>query len=160
MSTTKNYMKVLKESLEKKIVILQSLLEASVRQSVLADAEELNMDEFETVMEQKDSLLEQLTELDQGFETIYRSVETELKENKEQYRSEIADIQQLIRKCTDIRVELQALEERNKTKLSIKFAAQQREIRQVRTSSKAASSYYKLMSGGQKMDSIFLDQKK
>lgn len=157
---TKGYMKVLEESLNKKTTVLQSLLEATKRQSILADAEEFDMDEFETVMEQKDFLLEQLSELDQGFETVYRGVETELKENKEQYCSEIANIQQLIRKCTDLSVELQALEERNKIKLSAKFSNQQREIRQVKTSSKAASSYYKSMSGGQGMDSIFLDQKK
>lgn len=160
MSVAKSYMKVLEESLSKKIAVLQSLLEATKRQSILADAEEFDMDGFETVMEQKDSLLEQLTELDQGFETVYRGVERELKDNKEQYRAEITNIQGLIRKCTDLSVELQALEERNKTKLSAKFSNQQREIRQVKTSTKAASSYYKSMSGGQTVDSIFLDQKK
>lgn len=160
MSVAKSYMKVLEESLGKKMAVLQSLLEATKRQNILADAEEFNMDEFEVVMEQKESLLEQLTELDQGFETVYRGVERELKDNKELYRSEITNIQGLIRKCTDLSVELQALEERNKTKLSTLFSNQQREIRQVKTSSKAATSYYKSMSGVQGMDSIFLDQKK
>lgn len=160
MNVTNSYMKVLEESLSKKITVLQSLIEASERQGALAEAEEFDVDAFESIMEQKDVLLEQLTELDQGFEKVYHGVEKELKKQKEQYSSDIVKMQQLIRKCTDLSVELQALEERNKQKLSAKFSMQQREIRQVKTSSKAASSYYKSMSGRQGVDSVFLDQKK
>lgn len=160
MGTAMDYLKILEESLDKKISILQALLEASRRQNALADAEQLDMDAFDVTMEQKDALLEQLVELDRGFENVYRGVESELKNGKEKYRNQIERIQQRIRKCTDLSVELQALEERNKTKLATRFTAQQREIRQVKTSSKAASTYYKSMSGVQNIDSIFMDQKK
>lgn len=156
----KDYMKVLEESLTKKAAVLQSLIEASKRQGLLADDEEFDMDAFEAVMNQKEALLEQLQELDRGFEQVYHGIEAEMKENKEQYRSDIVTIQQLIRTCTDLSVELQALEERNRTKLSVKFSSQQREIRQIKTSTKAASSYYKSMARGQAEDSIFMDQKK
>ncbi|MBQ8147391.1 MAG: flagellar export chaperone FlgN [Lachnospiraceae bacterium] len=160
MATTIDYLKILEESLNKKISVLQALLEATRRQSVLAEEESLDMDAFEGTMEQKDALLSQLTELDEGFENVFHGVEAELKDNKSKYRNEIERIQNSIRKCTDLSVELQALEERNKTKLAARFSVQQREIRQVKTSSKAASSYYKSMAGAQNIDSIFMDQKK
>lgn len=160
MESISEYLKILEESLAKKVTILQALLESSLRQSELAEAEDFDFDAFQNTMDQKDALLAQLEELDQGFEQVFLGVQTELNGHKELHREEIHRMQQLIRKCTDLGVELQATEERNKTKLAAVFAAQQREIRQVKTSSKVASTYYKSMSGNKKTDSIFLDQKK
>lgn len=160
MDYTSSYMKVLEESLLKKSGVLQALLEASHRQETLAEAEDFDMDAFTDTMEQKDALLEQLKELDEGFARTYEGVQQELNTHREQYADEIQRIQELIRRVTALGVELQTLEERNRAKLEIKFSKQQRELRQIKTSNKVATTYYKNMSNAPAYDPYFMDQKK
>lgn len=160
MEHTSSYMQVLEESLARKSQVLQALLELSKQQTELAEADEFDMDAFTTLMEQKDALLERLQALDSGFQKIYEGVKAELMEHREQYADPIRRIQIQIRKVTDLGVELQALEERNRAKLERKFSKQQQELRQVKTSNKVANTYYKNMSKLQNMDAYFLDQKK
>ena len=160
MDYTSSYMKVLEESLLKKSGVLQALLEASRRQEALAEAEDFDMDAFTDTMEQKDALLEQLKELDEGFERTYEGVQQELNMHREQYADAIQRIQELIRRVTALGVELQTLEERNRAKLEIKFSKQQRELRQIKTSNKVATTYYKNMSNAPASDPYFMDQKK
>lgn len=160
MNQVSDYLNILEESLTKKTAILQALLEASKRQSELAGEEDFDLNAFEETMDQKEALLQQLEELDEGFDSVFQKIEAEVKVNKDTYKDSIQVLQQLIRKCTDLGVEIQATEERNRTKLAMKFADQQREIREVKTSSKVATTYYKSMSGKHSDDSYFMDQKK
>lgn len=160
MKKVSDYLKVLEESLSKKLTILQALLEASNRQGILAEEEAFDLDAFEVTMDQKEELLSRLEELDEGFDSVFRKVETEVKEHQELYRVEVQTLQQLIRQCTDASVEIQAVEARNKAKLAVKFADQQKELRQVKTSNKVASTYYKSMTNSQTSDAYYMDQKK
>lgn len=160
MEYTSSYMSVLEESLKKKSGVLQALLEASHRQEELAEDEEFDMDMFSDTMEQKDALLEQLKELDAGFEQTYIGVEQEMKLHREQYAEAIGRLQELIRKVTELGIELQTLEERNRAKLEVKFSKQQRELRQIKTSNKVATTYYKNMSNASTGTPYFMDQKK
>ena len=160
MEKVSNYLKVLEESLSKKLTVLQALLEASNRQGELAEEEAFDLDAFETTMDQKEELLSQLEKLDEGFESVFRKIETEVKENRELYKEEVGMLQQLIRQCTDVSVEIQATEARNKAKLSVKFVDQQKELRQIKTSNKVAATYYKSMTNTQNTDSYYMDQKK
>ncbi|MCM1495255.1 MAG: hypothetical protein NC089_05585 [Bacteroides sp.] len=160
MEKVSDYLKVLEESLEKKLTVLQALLEASERQGILADEEAFDLDAFEGTMDQKEQLLTRLEELDEGFDSVFQKIESEVKEHPELYREDVLALQQLIRQCTDISVEIQAAEARNKAKLSVKFADQQKELRQVKTSNKVATTYYKSMTNTQTADSRYMDQKK
>lgn len=160
MKQVSDYLKILEESLSKKVTVLQALLEESKRQSEIADSEELDLDAFEETLEQKEALLNQLEELDNGFDSVFEQIHAEVKQDAKKYKNEIQSLQQLIRKCTDIGVEIQATEERNKAKLAVKFAGQQRELRQIKTSTQVASTYYKSMSSQQMSDPYFLDEKK
>lgn len=160
MDYTSSYMTILQETLEKKQTVLQAILEACKRQGELAEQEEFDPDMFNSIMDQKDALLTQLTQLDEGFEKTYEGVRSELNQNRSQYAEQIRNMQNLIRKVTDLGVEIQALEERNRSKLEVRFAGQKKEMRQVKTSNKAASTYYKAMANPQNTDSYFMDQKK
>lgn len=160
MAELTNYVKILKESLQKKVSVLQALLEASVRQSEFIDEKEFDIDTFQQTMEQKDVLLEQLNELDQGFEQVFQDIRVELKEKQMQYQRDIDEMQSLIRTCTDIGVEIQRTEQQNKNKLTVRFAEQKKELRKIKTSSKVASTYYRTMSNTHNVDSYFMDQKK
>lgn len=160
MDYTSNYMDILQEVLQKKQAVLQALLEACWQQQDLVEQDEFDMDAFSAIMEQKDALLVQLEALDEGFEKTYEGVQAELTQNKDRYSGTIRHMQELIRKVTDLGVEIQALEERNRSKLEMEFSGQKKGIRQVKTSTKVASAYYKTMSNAQNADSYFLDQKK
>lgn len=160
MKQVSDYLEILEESLSKKVTVLQALLEESKRQGELADSEDFDLDVFEETLEQKEALLNQLEELDNGFDSVFDQIHAEVKRDAKKYKNEIHSLQQLIRKCTDIGVEIQATEERNKAKLAIKFAGQQKELRQIKTSTQVASTYYKSMSSQQMSDPYFLDEKK
>lgn len=160
MDYTSSYMTILQETLEKKQAVLQAILEACRRQGKLTEQEEFDPDIFSSIMDQKDALLTQLTQLDEGFEKTYEGIRSELNQNRSQYAEQIRDMQNLIRKVTDLGVEIRALEERNRSKLEVRFADQKKEMRQVKTSNKAASTYYKAMANPQNTDSYFMDQKK
>lgn len=160
MQYTSDYMRILEETLEKKAQVLQALLEASRRQEALAEEDAFDMDRFSAVMAEKDALLEQLQELDAGFQETYDGVRGELTGRREQYADAIRRMQAQIRKVTDLGVELQAQEARNRTKLEVRFAGQQKELRRIKTSSRVASQYYRSMAKLQGIDSYFLDQKK
>lgn len=155
-----NYVNILKDTLNKKLSVLQALLEATGRQTQIAEAEDFDLDEFETNMNQKDVLLEQLEELDEGFDRVFQQIRRELAENTDIYKDDVLMCQELIRRCTDLGVEIQAAEERNRQRLEVVFSVQQKKLRQVKTNSKTVSSYYKTMNPVQSSDSYFMDQKK
>ncbi|MBQ8982371.1 MAG: flagellar export chaperone FlgN [Lachnospiraceae bacterium] len=156
----KKYLLILAETMEKKISILQALLEATRRQEQIAIQEDFVLEAFEENMDQKDVLLGQIDELDEGFESVFTQIRSELTAKKELYKDDIKKIQELIRKCTDLEVEIQALEARNRNRLELIFAREQKELRQVKANSKVVSSYYNSMRPSQNVDSIFMDQKK
>lgn len=160
MEYTLSYMKILEDTLRKKLTVLQALLEACKRQEELAEQEAFDSDAFDITMEQKDALLAQLTKLDEGFEKTYEGVREEMTRNKSQYADQIRQMQALIRQVTDLGVAIRTQEERNRGKLELRFTEQKKEIRQVKTSNKVASTYYKAMANPQNTDSYFMDQKK
>lgn len=161
MADIKNYVEILKESLVKKQSVLQAMLEATKRQAIYIDeVDELDLDEFQQSIDEKDALLEELEQLDQGFEQVFGQIRIELKAQQANYKSEIDAIQNMIRICTDLGVEIERLEQQNKNKLVAKFSEQKREIRKIKTTNKAASTYYKTMSNTHNQDAYFMDQKK
>lgn len=155
-----NYIEVLMKSQERKLAIMQALLEATKRQERLSQEDLFSIEEFEETVSQKDSLLQQLKELDEGFEQTFGRIRVELKEKSKIYEAHIERLQEHIRRVVDLSVEIQALEQRNQQKLAEVFAKQHKEIRQVKMSSKQASSYYKSAIGVPDGSSYFMDQKK
>ena len=63
------YIQILKESLEKKIILLHqiSILNEKQKNSIVNQSEE----EFEECLEIKNDLIQQINLLDQGFESLY-----------------------------------------------------------------------------------------
>lgn len=155
-----SYIGILKETLTKKLSVLQAYIEATERQARIAESDDFDLEAFESNMEQKDALLDQVNELDEGFDRVFRQIRVDLQAHKDEYKKEIQELQELIRKCTDLGVEIQTKEERNRQRLEQVFSSQQRSIRQVKANSKSVSNYYKAMNPGKNMDSYFMDQKK
>lgn len=143
---TENYLDVLAESLEKKIGILEKLQEYSLLQQETLSPENFQPDKFDEYVDKKSVLIDELTALDNGFETLYHNVEQELQNNRDKYTLQIKQLQNLVTRVTEMSVTIQAQEARNKKKVEEFFTRERSNLARNRKSAKAAYDYYKRVS--------------
>ncbi len=155
----KEYIAVLCQSLEKKTRILQLIIEKNKEQGILFTDDTQPPERLEDNITEKGELVEQLNQLDDGFEQVYNRVKNILANEKEAYREEIKQMQGLIREITDKSATVQAQEQRNRELAVKKFSSVKKNIRKVRTSNKVANQYYKSMAKTNVVDSHFVDKK-
>lgn len=153
------YIQLLIESLRKKKQTLMWLTNVTEQQEGIITAELFDEHLFQETIKIKEEHIQNLIQLDDGFEKIYAGVQAELSEEKEKYKSEIIELKNLIAEITDMSVRLHALEKRNKLKLDFLFSEKRKNIRESRISSKTAVNYYKTMSKQHENQSIFYDKK-
>ena len=153
------YLDIMQQSLEKKIVVLERIIELNQEQRIGLENPELDPDQFDEIVEAKQEMIHQLERLDSGFEKLFENVKNELADKKEQYADRIKKMQELIKDITDRSVEIQAQEQRNMDLMTKKFAAIRQKAKSVRTSNKVASQYYKSMAKLNYVDPQFMDDK-
>lgn len=154
------YLNILITSLRKKSAILRDLLARTEEQKALLTDETFSEKAFMEITEEKAVLLDNLKQQDEGFENLYKKIASALQERKDLYKDEIRTMQQLIRDITDLSVELQSLETRNRAGLELFLRNKRSEIRQVKRSRSAAAKYYNSMSKMNLVDPQFMDKKK
>ncbi len=154
-----NYLQVLEQSLHKKADILSRIQEINLKQERILK-EEGTAEDFDTTIDEKEKLIEELSKLDEGFETLYQHIEGQLSAGREQYKSQIVKLQQLIVKVTEKSMAIQAQEKRNYKFAQNYFAVSRKNLQKSRTTSKAAMDYYKSMSNSQIVQPQFMDKKK
>lgn len=155
-----NELQILIESLKKKIGIMDDILLASKEQEKLANSTEFDSERFDELFDQKDVLLKEMGELDQGFDTTFSRIRDELLDNKEKYRDEILQLQQLIRTTVDRGAEIAATESRTKDSLANVMKRQKQDLAKRKVSSKTVMDYYKSSSQLNHVEPFFMDQKK
>lgn len=156
----KDYIAVLKQGLEKKILILDQIISKNFIQKQLLADPELTPDEFEKNLTEKAELVEQLIALDRGFEQVYDRVKEELAQNRSLYVSDIALMQKYITEIMEKSTQVQTQEQRNRELILQKFSTVRKQIREVKTSKKAVNQYYRNMMKLNYVDPQFLDDKK
>ena len=109
-----NYLGILEDSLHKKLDVLEEITAYNKQQEELLKKDTVSMEELDTNMEQKDVLIQKLTELDEGFEALYERIREQLLANKDAYKDQIRRIQGLISEVTEKGVSIKAQETRNK----------------------------------------------
>lgn len=155
------YVAAMQDALKNKLGILEKILEITMQQEGLLSASELDMEQFDELLGLKDILLQQLLDLDQGFQGLYEKIEYDLKANKEEYRSQILKMQNLIRENTDLGVKIQALEQRNKQRFEYLSGKKRQEIQEFRLNHKTSGMYAKHMANQyQEGQGYFVDKKK
>ncbi|MCR5726546.1 MAG: hypothetical protein K6G24_03670 [Lachnospiraceae bacterium] len=155
------YINIMIDSLKKKEIVLENLKSETVRQSEILDKEEFDDEAFDRTIDSKQKYLDELEKLDEGFMDMYTRVKEALQTDGSRYASEIEQAKILIKKQTDLSVELQTLEEKNRTKLAIHLSRGKQKVRDFRTSSKTAAAYYKnLANRHQEGDSYFFNREK
>lgn len=156
----KLYLTILKESLEKKLRILDQIIMANQEQREGLEDPNLDPDDFDQTVEKKAECIAQLEALDAGFEEVFARVKEELDGNRELYREQILEMQNLIRKVTDKSLLIQKQEAQNKELMERKFTSVRSQAREVRKSQKIVNQYYKNMMKANYTDPQFMDNKK
>ena len=149
MNETQNYLQMMIESLRKKDGVLSKIIEKNEAQAnCVVDKEygEIDWDRFNVLIAEKDTLINRINEMDQGFQSLYNRVREEVIAHKDTYRDEIQTMQELISALTDKSTKIQTQEERNRAKIEKVLLGAKKEIKKSRKSMKAVSSYYKSMS--------------
>lgn len=154
------YLNILIESLQKKIDVLEEIERISKRQSEIVTVQPVDFEEFDRCVDDKDVCLEQLSRLDEGFETLYGKVGQELEANKQLYAEQIKVCQKLIAVITEKSVSIQALEARNKQSIEDIFRKERRGYGQGKRSMDVARNYYRNMNNTNVIPPHFMDQKK
>lgn len=154
------YVNIMIQSLHKKVKVLEEIKSLNQLQKALLEDEKSSVDEFDKTVEDKSACIKQLEQLDDGFDTLFAKVKEALNEDKEAYADRIRTMQDLIRQITDLSMELQAQESRNKDLMTRKFVSVKERAKVVRTNTKVANQYYKNMMNLHYVDPQFMDNKK
>ena len=140
---TSSYLAMMADSLDKKIAILERLREENKKQKeVLSSGNIADLDAFDATVETKGALIEELDQLNDGFDSLFEQVKEELDSNRDKYRDEIAAMQEKIRTITALSGSIQAEEARNKKLAEQYFAGARKDIAQGQKSARAALDYY------------------
>lgn len=153
-------MTILAESLEKKKQVLLKIQAYNEQQERAFSTDAVEMDDFDAAVEEKGRLIDELTMLDSGFETLYAKLARQLQDNPQQYAQQISGIQQLISVITELSVGIQAQEKRNKQLIEQYFAKQRAVIGERRKVSRTAYDYYKKVNNASYNPPQFMDSKK
>ena len=153
-------LQILQDSLEKKIVLLADIEENSKEHEAIIKKENFTFQEMDENMDAKSKLIEELSLLDNGFETLYEKIREELLENKDQYRVQIEEIQNLIVEVTARGASIEAIEARNKAAIEAYFSREKKELQKRKNVSSVARSYYQTAKQMKNVAPQFLDTKK
>lgn len=149
------------ESLEKKKFFLEEILRYTKEQATLLTEEELDLRSFNNIMKNKQIHIEKLLQLDQGFESLFERIRTTITKHPDIYKEAINRMQVLIKETTDLGVEVQVQEQRNKLKFDAKSKNVKGEVKAFRNHRSAMQKYQNNYNKQQKADSPhFFDSKK
>lgn len=155
-----NYIDILKDSLTKKKLVLENILKENEEQRKIAQAEKFDYDSFDECYDRKGKLISELNLLDSGFESIYERVSDVLTSKRDEYREDIIVLKSLVKQVTELSMEIEASEKRNKELIEKATSGMQNEIKTARVTTKAASDYYHSMNKLNVIDPQFMDKKK
>lgn len=154
-----DYIRIMIESLEKKRDVLELIIEENKKQETMLHDPNLSPEEFEKNLENKAVLIEQLSVLDEGFESLFGRVKDTLDACREEYAEEIRRMQSLIREITAYTNTIQTQEVRSKEQVTQKFSKVRKQVKGVRNSQKVVKQYYQNMMRDAG-DPNFIDNKK
>lgn len=155
------YVSMMADSLKRKEDILEFLYRKTEEQETILKSAEPDLTHFQQTIDEKGSQIAQLDQLDQGFDTLFRLVEKEIQENRENYREEIREMQGRIRRVSDLGMKIQVLERQNSERLNGYLSRKKNEIREARVNGRTASSYYQNMANAHKSNqSYYLNEVK
>ena len=156
----RQYLDALIRSRDEKKEVLEALIKSTEQQKNAMEAETPDWPAFDKMLDEKGELIEKLNKLDDGFNAVFDRIKQELLDNKEMYKPEIEKLKEQIREVTDMSTSLQAAEEKNRDLVTRRINESRRQIKQNRTTAKAAGRYYNAMNKLNFIDPMLMDSKK
>ncbi len=157
---TESYLEMMKESLVQKIAVLEEIeKENLIQKEILENEEHFDAEGFDEAISRKGVLIKKIEKLNDGFETLFGRVKEELSGNKDKYKAQIAEYQDLIRRITDLSSSIEVQEKRNRDLAAGQFRNSRNKINQNRKTSKAALDYYLTMNKSKITPPQFYDTK-
>ncbi len=157
------YVNILIDSLEKKSEVLDQVIERDTEQEIILNADDPDLEKLHDNQEEIGRLAEELTRLDDGFESLYEKVRVELIQNKAEYREEIRRMQDLITEITEKSVKIGAEESRHKDRVTSLLHDKRKQLVERRKNIGRLSTYSNQMHGAisnQSTEPFFVDNKK
>lgn len=154
------YVKMLRESLEKKIAILNNIESANEDQARILSDQMSTPDEFQENLEIKGRLIAEIDRIDRGFQELFNRVKEVFSTDKESYRDDIHAMQEMIRQITDLSTHIKLQEQDNKMLAEKKFADIRSTARDIKKNERAVTSYYQNMMQLNNVNPQFMDRKK
>ena len=131
-----SYIEILKESLKKKISVLDQIAEQNRIQAELAKATEFDYDVFSKTLEAKEALIKQINALDAGFQSVFDRIKEALQQSE--HKEEIKQLQALVKEITDKSMDIMAQEKRNKEAILNRKDSLKKEVAMARSTNEAA----------------------
>ena len=141
MDSVNTYISVLHGSLRKKLELVKELLEFTKEQNIILNEDDVDIDSFDKIVSEKDIRINEVLEIDKGFDSVFNKIGSTIKANPQEYRQQILELQNLIRTITDIGVEIEGLENKNKEKFSKFILAKREEIKDFKKNKNTADYY-------------------
>ncbi len=157
---SKEHITALRDSLIKKVAVLEEIEHLDRLQNEVLSKEPFDYEAFDRLFTDKDVCMDKIAKLDEGFELVYKRVESELKDNRDTYSDIIKEMQNLISRITELGTSITAAEERNRNALSDTIIKERRGMAEGKRSVNVAMNYYKNMNGLNNPESLYMDKKK
>ena len=150
-----DYIQIMIESLRKKSELLDKLIRKNEAQYECVngkDFDAIDWDDFNLLVAEKQTAIDRIVKMDEGFQSLYDRVKEQLNDDKDKYADKIKEIQKLITTITEQGIRISTGEERNRKIIEKVFGNRKKEIKRTRNSLKVANSYAQTMSGDFGMD--------
>ena len=153
------YLKILDESLDKKLALLKEIEDLSLSQSVMIE-DGAAFEDIDANMDDKAALIDRINKLDEGFQAMYDNITEDLEAQKEEYEDEIELIKKKISEVMSCSTQIQAIEARNKAAMEQRFAKAHKDIRSRTVHASQVQDYYKVANRLNAITPQFMDKKK
>ena len=153
------YLKILDESLDKKLALLKEIEDLSLSQSVMIE-DGAAFEDIDANMDDKAALIDRINKLDEGFQAMDDNIKENLEAQKEEYEDEIELIKKKISEVMSCSTQIQAIEARNKAAMEQRFAKAHKDIRSRTVHASQVQDYYKVANRLNAITPQFMDKKK
>lgn len=154
-----NYVQVLIDTITKKEETLRKILEITKQQEVISKQDTYASDDMEKTLNEKEIQIARLNYLDEGFQSVYDRVSSEIRNHLDVYKQDVLVLQDKIRICTEIGNEIMVLEERNRNRFNTLFSKAHTDYSTFKSKASVAQNYFKTMNNSKVMDPYFVDKK-
>lgn len=140
---------------------MKEIKQYTKEQERLLNEDEFNYKLFNNIMDNKQIRIDKIVEIDDGFVPMFERVKGILNSQPKLYQQEIKKMQQLIQRISDISVNIQASEQKNKLLFDNKIVAYKKQVKIYRNNKSVVTNYYDNIKKQNKSNgSVFFDSKK